>query len=265
MNAIERSRNAVGLALVAVSVLSVVAGVTDLVAGQRGWQGGNGSQAGSTQNLIGAIPAQDLSATERATLLFMREEEKLARDVYRTMFAKWGVRVFANIAVSEERHTNAIKALLERYSVADPVKDDSPGVFSDPALGRLYGDLVAEGFTSIAAAYKVGAMIEDLDIRDLDAAIAGADNADLDAVYGNLRAGSENHLRAFAAQLAVLGEIYRPQYMTQSQLDDILAKPMGRGQACQGNGTCPGGRTSAGRSTRGSSGNPNPGVCPNTP
>jgi hypothetical protein len=143
--------------------------------------------------------AATLSGTEAADLQHMREEEKLARDVYTVMNTKYGssVRVFANIAKSESRHTLAVKRLLTVYNVADPVAADIPGVFADPGMQQLYNSLVAQGSTSLTAALQVGVAIEELDIADLQKCIARTTNASVKRVYTNLLDGSRNHLTAF--------------------------------------------------------------------
>ena len=61
-----------------------------------------------------------LDEAEIAGLKFMREEEKLAHDVYVTMFNTWGAQVFANIAESETEHTEAVLGQIELYGVEDP-------------------------------------------------------------------------------------------------------------------------------------------------
>ncbi|MDZ4169232.1 MAG: DUF2202 domain-containing protein [Coriobacteriia bacterium] len=137
-----------------------------------------------------------------ADLSFMREEEKLAHDVYTALYEKWGARVFTNIAASEQRHTDTIALLLERYGVDDPSEGKGIGEFSDPELQKLHDDLVARGSVSLTEALKVGKLIEEVDIADLDERIARTTQADVLAVYKNLRAGSVNHLRAFNAQLS---------------------------------------------------------------
>jgi len=49
-----------------------------------------------------------LTEVEIEGLLFMREEEKLAGDVYRYFYDLWGNNIFQNIARSEDTHTNAV-------------------------------------------------------------------------------------------------------------------------------------------------------------
>ncbi len=169
------------------------------------------------------VPTGDLSETEAEGLISMREEEKLARDVYRTMFEVWGVKIFDNISYSENRHSLAVKELLDRYNIEDPVKDDTTGVFTIPAMQDLYDSLVAQGSTSLLEALKVGATIEDLDIYDLNNWISNTDNEDIVMVYENLIRGSRNHMRSFDKQIVKNDGVYTAQYLSQAQIDEILA------------------------------------------
>ncbi|HNA56094.1 MAG TPA: DUF2202 domain-containing protein, partial [Anaerolineales bacterium] len=159
---------------------------------------GNGGQTGGGGVQLTAIPASDLSAEEAAALLFMREEEKLARDVYNQMYALWGQPVFQNIAASEQTHTDEIKLLLDRYGLADPALD--PGQFTDPNLQALYDQLIAQGSVSVTEALNVGALVEQTDIADLQNRLAQTDNADIQLVYTNLMNASYNHLAAFTGE-----------------------------------------------------------------
>ncbi len=175
-------------------------------AAQNGYSNQKGGGPGSGANGQKAsvpITAQSLSNEELASLLFMREEEKLALEVYQVLYAKWGVRIYANIAASEQKHFDAIGNLLERYGLADPAKE--PGVFVNQDLQALYNELIAQGQLSLFDALQVGVAIEKKDIKDLEAAIALTDNTDIKAVYTNLLAGSIRHLDAFESHLELLG------------------------------------------------------------
>lgn len=141
-----------------------------------------------------------LTTDEVDDLVFMREEEKLAHDVYATLYEKWGLPIFQNIADSEATHTAAVKVLLDRYGIADPAAGKGVGEFTNPDLQKLYNQLVAQGSKSLADALKVGIAIEELDIRDLQTRLARTSSADIKLVYNNLLRGSENHLRAFQRQ-----------------------------------------------------------------
>ena len=147
---------------------------------------------------IVAAPAS-LSAEEAAGLQFMREEEKLAHDVYVTLGEAWRLRVFDNIASAEQQHTNTVAGWLDDYHISDPAVGNPLGKFTNPELQALYDKLVAEGKQSVADALKVGAAIEEIDILDLQERMDATTNAGLDRLYGNLKSGSENHLRAFAS------------------------------------------------------------------
>lgn len=201
------------------------------------------------QTLIADLPKGTLSAEETADLLFMREEEKLARDVYLALGEKWNKPIFINIAASEDTHTTAIKTLLDRYGLDDPFQAER-GVFTNSDLQALYTSLVTEGTASLESAYTVGARIEDLDIRDLTEATDRTDNADITTVYENLQRGSRNHLRAFNKQLlALTGEAYEPEYMTTALFTEIVSTDTERGSGSRqgggigsGNGHGPGNR-----------------------
>ena len=164
----------------------------------------------------------ELTPEEEDGLLQMREEEKLARDVYLGLYDLWQLKVFQMIASSEQRHMDAVKTLLDKYGLEDPAAGDDVGTFSSPEMQELYEALMALGQISLEAALTVGATIEDLDIYDLRELLAEADNADLLKVYGNLVRGSENHLRAFAGLLEAMGGTYEAQYLTQEEVDEIL-------------------------------------------
>ncbi len=155
-----------------------------------------------------------LSEAEIDSLTYMREEEKLARDVYLYLHDKWGSRIFDNISASEQTHMDAIKTLLDRYEITDPVKDDTPGVFSDVFAG-LYETLTDAGGVSLVEALKVGVFIEMTDIDDLTQGIAEAKRRDIVKVYTNLRKGSQNHWDAFCSNLVKLGETCEPYELPQ--------------------------------------------------
>lgn len=177
----------------------------------------------SVRPAITSLPEQTISEEERSGLIFMREEEKLARDVYSVLYDKWGMQIFSNIAQSEQTHTEAVRTILIKYNITDPVTDDTVGVFVNSDLQKLYTDLTTQGNQSAENALKVGALIEDLDIADLQKQIAQTDNDDIKLVYENLMRGSRNHLRSFVSQLTARSTTYTPQYISQSEFDTIIA------------------------------------------
>ena len=182
----------------------------------------------STQ--LEALPLGTLSDAETAGLLLMREEEKLARDVYRALFDVHGTPIFNNIADSEQTHTDAVKALLDRYSLVDPVGEDVPGTFENAELQSLYTFLVGLGQATVLDALYVGAQVEELDIRDIESLKAEVvDNDDILLVYDNLLRGSRNHLRAFHRQIEAAGGVYLPQYLTDEAYNAIVTTGIERG------------------------------------
>ena len=154
----------------------------------------------------GTVPSLQKLGTlddqEIADILFIREEEKLARDVYRLLYAQWGLQIHARIAVSEQSHMDAMGDLIVKYGLTDPVTDDTPGVFTNPDIKALFDDLMELGMVSKKNSLEAGVIIEETDITDIQAAMDQVEgNPDIVKVYENLLAGSENHLDMFLSHL----------------------------------------------------------------
>jgi hypothetical protein len=182
---------------------------------------------------------EPVNTADLSGLTYVREEEKLAHDVYQFLYEQWGVQVFTNIASSEQTHTDTVKSLLDVYALPDPAADLEPGQFTDASLRALYEQLTAQGSLSLADAFKVGGAIEEIDILDLQARLAGDLPADVRLAYENLLAGSYNHLSAFTSTLLrQTGETYVPQYMTQEAYEAALdqATTGGNGNGYRGGG-----------------------------
>lgn len=146
------------------------------------------------------LHAAGLSNVEKEHLLYMVEEEKLARDVYQALNAKWNHRTFTNISKSEQQHMDELKALFPKYGLADPTTGKKPGEFTNIKLQGLYAELVQKGSKSLSDALAVGVEVEKLDIADSEKAISHTTQSDINLVYKNLLKGSKNHLEAFSRQ-----------------------------------------------------------------
>lgn len=170
---------------------------------------------------VTAVQASALTTQEESDLLFMREEEKLARDVYVAMDGLWQHNIFTNIAESEERHMDAMLRMIQNYGLQDPVGENPPGVFNNQTLTELYAEQTSAGQDSLLAALKVGAYIEELDIFDLRIAIERTSEEPLIRSYSNLLSGSRNHLRSFFSHILAQGGSYEPQVLSQDDFDEI--------------------------------------------
>jgi hypothetical protein len=192
-----------------------------------------------------AVQAASLDPFEIESLMYVREEEKLARDTYLTLYDIWGTDIFQTIAGSEQNHMDAVLGLLDKYNLEDPVLPEI-GVFQNDFLQGKYTELVAWGEQSVADALLVGCTIEEIDLVDLAVRMAQIDNRDILSVFQNLTDGSENHLRAFVARYESLtGETYTPVYLdlnTYQQIINGSSDSGGRGGNGGGNGGPRGGR-----------------------
>lgn len=151
------------------------------------------------------VATATLDTAKKATLLFMYQEEKLARDVYITLGQKYPTATtFASIQLSEQTHIDAVESLCIKYDVdISNINESQVGVFIIPELQALYNTLVAQGSVSLLEAQKVGVIIETKDIVDILAAEEGMPS-DVVKKFENLRAGSYNHLDAFNKAVAAL-------------------------------------------------------------
>lgn len=175
------------------------------------------------ESLLNGAVADELSEEVIAGILFMREEEKLARDVYLYLYEIYPLRPFANISKSEQVHMDAIIYLIDLYGLEDPVNDKPAGVFGNEELQELYNTLIERGSKSREEALRVGALIEEVDIIDLQIElkkIAGHD--EITRVYTNLCRASGNHLRAFVRVLKMNGVEYTPVELDLKSFSEII-------------------------------------------
>lgn len=147
------------------------------------------------------LPAQaatpSVSATVKAQLLYLVEEEKLAHDVYTALDAVSISPKFKNISGAEQTHMDYISALLVTYGIKNPTIGKKAGVFTNKELSALYKTLVAKGKKSAIDAIQVGIIIEEKDLADLATLSKSITQTDIKTAVAFLKKGSENHLRAF--------------------------------------------------------------------
>jgi len=177
------------------------------------------------QKRIASFPIVQLNELEISGLIFMREEEKLARDVYLKLYEKYPLRPLNNISRSEQVHMDAIKYLLDRHNIEDPVGENINGVFESDSLQQMYNDLILQGAESDIEALKVGCAIEEIDIIDLQNELDNnVESGDIKFVYTNLKRASGYHLRAFVWNLKRRGVEYVPQYLDIKTYNSIINK-----------------------------------------
>jgi len=185
----------------------------------------------------GIVETGPLTDSELAALQSLKEEEKLARDVYMMLYEKWGSPVFLNISGAETNHLNAVNYLLSYYGEADTLIG-AVGAFVNPAFTELYNELLETGYESLESAFRTGALIEEMDIKDIRELYEVVTNENIIMVFDNLERGSRNHLRAFNRQLTSLGVSYEPRYISLSDFYSIVNSPNERGKQYRMNGNC---------------------------
>lgn len=180
------------------------------------------SCSGSDNEII--LERESLTQNQISNLLFLIEEEKLARDVYLFSFEKYGNIIFNNIAKSEQQHMNQVLSLMDLYKITNTASTEI-GIFNNIELQNLYKSLIEKSAISLTAALQVGATIEDLDINDIENMENGVANSDFLTVFANLKCGSRNHLRNYYNQLIVMQQNYEPQFISLEEFTEIVQSP----------------------------------------
>jgi hypothetical protein len=188
----------------AMLVASLAATPLAALAGNGKGNGGRPDPAG-----VSAAVLVPLTVDEIATLLWMREEEKLARDVYIKMTEYYSANIFSNIAAAEQKHFDAIGRKLDQYGIAD-VALPGVGAFYNQDLQAMYDDFVTEGQVGYVEALFVGVEIEEADLVDLSVAMSETDSRPLKRTYSRLLIGSQHHLDSFIKLLEKEGIDYEP-------------------------------------------------------
>jgi hypothetical protein len=172
------------------------------------------------QLLVNSLPAATLNDEQKQLMVFMWNEEKMAKDVYVALNQVYPSQQINTIATqSEARHQEKVRALLEKYnlSVWEPLNTTAsysdaavaavaPGTYTVTAVQTLYNTLYAKGIASARDSMEVGCMVEVTDVNDLNAQLPLVSNLlDATTVFENLRAGSYNHYWAFDRGLKAMG------------------------------------------------------------
>ncbi|HMS32476.1 MAG TPA: DUF2202 domain-containing protein [Ignavibacteria bacterium] len=166
-----------------------------------------------------------LSDAEINGILSLREEEKVAYDVYTFMFEKYESKVFKNIAENEKNHMDKIKELIDQYNLNDPLSGiaDQKGVFSNNKMKALYDEMIMAGNYGLLDALRAAARFEETDIVDLRKYLSSASDQTVINTYINLESGSQDHLRALVKDIKEEGISYKPSYLSKEDFDKIMS------------------------------------------
>ena len=175
------------------------------------------NEADTSSNELESV---NLSIDDTNALLFMLEEEKLARDTYEYLDELFGINQFSNIKLSEQSHINAVAKLLDDYGIDYTILPY--GKFENEEMQGLYDQLVEKGQIDGINALEVGATIEDLDIVDLEEFIEATSNTSIISVFESLQCGSRNHLRSFVSAIENSSETYEPQFLSIEAYNEII-------------------------------------------
>ena len=168
-----------------------------------------------------AAAVATLTSREKEGLIFIWEEEKVARDLYASLHEKNNLSIFMDLMRSEQSHMDQAKAIIDQYGLSTPGEDE-PGAFQNQTLQEIYDRLLREGLPSDEDALRGSAEYEEISIRDLERELAATEKEDIRVVYQGLLAGSRKHLRSYVAELHDQGIEYAPRYLDKASFEEIV-------------------------------------------
>jgi hypothetical protein len=163
---------------------------------------------------------RDVQLRDLQGMRFIWEEEKTARDLYRSLYNMTHQSIFLDLKRSEQNHMDQIKTIMDRYGVRTPVPDQ--GALQNQTLIHMYADLLSRGNRSDEEALRAAGAFEEISIMDLQREIAATDNQDIIAIYQGLLAGSRKHLFSLVNALEERGTAYTPQYLSRTEFDETI-------------------------------------------
>lgn len=167
------------------------------------------------------LPTDSLTPSEIEGLMYLREEEKMAHDLYRAYFLDNNLHIFKKIALAERKHMKATRRLINFYGLTDPAIQ-AAGQFSDTTIQAMYDALLADGLVSPEDALNSAAYVEESDILDLMNELSATSNTNLIFVYSKLLNGSKRHLKGLVHILDNYGIVYQPQLLDSTLYNDII-------------------------------------------
>jgi hypothetical protein len=157
---------------------------------------------------VSAMTPNPLTNEQKEDLVFMYNEEKLARDVYASLNEINPSYTLSNISTrSEQTHMNLVYDLVDKYDLDTQNLSSLEGnTFSLDEIQSLFDTLLSIGTPSAEASLQVGCMVEVTDINDLLKRMDEAEGVeDIEAVYDVLLSGSYKHYWAFDNALKTMG------------------------------------------------------------
>lgn len=190
----------------------------------------------NTSNVVPSFETTaELTSDEIEFLYAVREDEKLARDIYNSFYSLYASKPMSNIAKAEENHIAAVERLFYFYSINYPAVGEA-GVFADATRQSYYNELISKG-TTLLDAYKAAAYLEEKDIADYEAVLPSITNPNIKLVIEHLIKGSINHFKATLRQIDALGGEYQAAVLSQERYTEIVNSNFANGKRYAKKGT----------------------------
>jgi hypothetical protein len=169
-------------------------------------------------------PKVPITPKEKDELIKLKDGEKFAKDVYMEFYNKFRLPLFYDISKVEKWHMHLITILLYKYDVFDPVNEigSQIGKYYSNRLMKLFKKISTEGLKSVKNALTLSANMEEEDIKELDEILKTDKNEDIKLLALNLKRYEMGHLKDFVTELKKRGYNYKPIYLSQKELNNLL-------------------------------------------
>lgn len=169
-----------------------------------------------------------LSADEIEFLFALREDEKMARDLYTVFAAKYSTAPqIDRIAAAENSHIAYVEAVLDYYEISYPAMT-AAGLFEDAKRQAIYNELADKSGTLLEV-YATMAAVEEESVSAYKSVQSEITNENIALVITNMIKASSNHLKAAVCQIIVGGSTYTPLYLSAEEFGTIVNLPYQNG------------------------------------
>lgn len=158
---------------------------------------------------------------DKALLLKLYSEEKMAYDLYGEFYERWQLNVFSDVQQREARHVWCVEVIMNKYSAAVSAGKKKI-LYHDKETEDLYNELSVKGCISDLSALEAAAYLKEKFISDLRTRALNINDGYLLKVIFLLEKAAKSHFQAFVKSIRLSGSDYTPAFLTDGEYSNIM-------------------------------------------
>lgn len=159
---------------------------------------------------------------DKALLLKLYSEEKMAYDLYGEFYERWQLNVFSDVQQREARHVWCVEVIMNKYSAAVSAGDKKI-LYHDKETENLYNELSVKGCISDLSALEAAAYLKEKFISDLRTRALNVNDGYLLKVIFLLEKAAQSHFKAFVKSIRLSDSDYTPVFLTEGEFSSIMS------------------------------------------